>query len=132
MANYASKDTLIELTDGADALKDISAAVRTINGITIEALTQESNGFGKTWLESLTTGMAKVDPIQIDGFYDDAANTPSTLWARGASRRLRVTYGGGKSTTVPVIMQKFSRNPINGSLTSFSMTLLPSGAPTEV
>jgi hypothetical protein len=53
MANYASKDTLIELTDGADALKDISAAVRTINGITIEALTQESHGFGKTWLESL-------------------------------------------------------------------------------
>jgi hypothetical protein len=131
MSNYASKDLKIELADASDVLVDISAAVRQINGFEVEAMTQESHGFGKSWVENLFNGMSKASPVQIDGFYDDAANTPSTLWVRGATRRFKLTYGGTKTSLVSVIMQKFNRNPVNGSLTNFSMTLLPTGAVTE-
>lgn len=136
MAKYASKDTVIKLSDGVGGgvgtLQDISQHVRSINGIEIESLSQESHAFGDSWVEVLGTGMSKVNPITIEGFYDDSANTPATLWGRGETRNLEVTYGGGKKSTVNVVMQKFSRTPVLGEITKYSMTLLPSGPQTEV
>lgn len=131
MANYGSNNTVIELADGSDVLQDISADVRQINGIDIEAMTQESHGFSKTWAEHKATGMSKIADVVISGFYDDAANKPRALFTRGASRRLKVTYGGGHSDLVTGIMVKFVPGVKLGALTEFSMTLRPSGAPTQ-
>jgi hypothetical protein len=125
MANYGSKDTIIELTDASAVYHDISAHVRTFNGIDVENLTQEVHGFGETWVKNLWTGMSKVNDITFEGFYSDTTNTPAQLYARGALRSLRVTWGGGKTTTTDVIMSKFSRDPKLGELTHYKMVLKP-------
>ena len=128
---YGSKDTILELTDASAVYHDISAQVRTFNGVDVENLTQEVHGFGETWVKSLWTGMSKVNDITFEGFYNDTTDTPAQLYARGALRSLRVTWGGGKTTTTDVIMAKFSRDPKLGELTHYKMTLKTSGAPTE-
>lgn len=132
MANYGSSSLVIELSDSGDTLRDISQQVRTVNGVDIENMTTESHGFGDSWVENLWTGMSKIADITLEGFYNDASNTPATLYARGATRRIKFTWGGSKTTEVPVIMSKFSRDPKLGDLTHYKLTLKTSGEPTEV
>ncbi len=135
MANYASKHLKLELADSGDVLRDISSFVRSFNGIDIESMTQEGHAFLDTWVTNLFTGMSKVNAMTLEGFYNDAANTPVSLYARGASRRFQITWdaGGGPAarvTLLTVLMQKFTRTPVLGELTKFSLTLLPASSVT--
>jgi len=132
MSKYGSNSLKLELSDATDVLVDISHEVRTFNGIEIENLTTESHGFGDSWVENTWTGMKKLADITLEGFYDDASNTPVALYAAGALRRLKVTWGGGKSTEVPVMMAKFDRDPKLGDLTHYKIMLKNGGVPTEV
>jgi hypothetical protein len=125
MAQHGSIDTIIELTDASAVYHDISVHVRTFNGIDVENLTQEVHGFGQSWVTNLWTGMSKVNDITFEGFYNDTTGTPAQLYARGALRSLRVTWGGGKTSTVDVIMSKFSRDPKLGELTHYKLVLKP-------
>jgi hypothetical protein len=125
MPRYGSKDLIIELTDASAVYQDISVHVRTVSGFDVENLTQEVHGFGQTWVTNLWTGMSKVADITLEGFYDDTTGTPATLYARGALRSLRFTWGGGATTTTDVILAKFSRDPKLGELTHYKLTLKP-------
>jgi hypothetical protein len=132
MANYSSQNVVIELKDSGGTYRDISQHVRTCNGIDIENLTTETHAFGDSWIENSWTGMSKVNDITLEGIYDDAANTPATLYSRGASRDFRITWGGGKQTYLTTIMAKFSRDPKLGELTHYKMVLKPASSLTEV
>jgi len=54
------------------------------------------------------------------------ASAPNT-----ATVNLVVTWGGAKTTTVPVLIQKYSRIPVRGELTKFEAILQPTGAVVE-
>jgi hypothetical protein len=125
MSVFGSKDLIIEVTDASAVYHDISVHVRTVSGIDVENMTQEVHGFGDTWVKNLWTGMSKVNDITLEGFYNDTTDTPAMLYARGALRSIRFTWGGGKTTTTDVIMSKFSRDPKLGELTHYKMTLKP-------
>ena len=106
-----------------------------------EALIEQSDGFGASWFAQAYTGVRKMNDIQLDGMYDDTAvSGPDVIFndvgnaaeAAGTTRGLRVTYGNSKSTLVETIIRKYTRHPVRGKLTAFSVTLVPTGAPTEV
>jgi hypothetical protein len=131
MANYGSKDLLIELQDAGAVYRDITQYVRSLNDVEIEALIEQSHSFGDAWAEFLYTGFAKANAITLQGIYDDAANTPYALFVRGASRNLRITWGGGHQTVFPSLMQKWARGPQLEKAHTYKLTLQPTGAPTE-
>jgi len=131
MANYGSKDLTITLTDAGAVARDITQYVRTFNGLTIEALLEQMHAYGDQWEEWLFAGFKKAGALEIAGIYDDAANTPYALWSAGATRQMVITWGGGRTSTFSVLMQKWHRGPELEKAHKYSMTLQPSGAVVE-
>lgn len=140
VAKYGSADVVIEI-DGADggALVNISQHVQEINDISVERLMEdESQTFGDAWFEALQTGIRRMQPIEISGYYDDTAITgPDAILnvaaiTHAVTRTFAVTYGSTKKTTVEVWIAKYVRKPTRGKLTRYSATLTPTGAPVEV
>src|SRR4051812_33555550 len=108
MPNYGSKDLLIELKDGGGTYRDITNQVRKMGDFEVAALLEDSHGFGKAWKEFIYTGFNECKAFALEGLYnDDATVTPYALWAIGASRLFRVTWGGGHTSTCTVIMQSW-------------------------
>lgn len=133
MSKYGSKDITIKVSNASQALQDLSAYVDTINEFTVEALLQEGHTFGDSWVKQLFTGVKRGNPLTIEGFYDDTASTGphAILNAIGDTRKIEVTWGGTKKSTVDVIITNYSRRPVKGDLTRFSCTLTPTGAVIE-
>ena len=138
MAKYGSSSVVIQFdaSDGG-ALQNMSQHVQSINGVSVEKLTEESHTFGDAWFEALQTGISRLSTIVLEGLYDDTATTgPDAIFniaaiVHAATRTLEVTYGGTKKTTVETWIQKYERMPARGALTRFRVTLQPTGAPTE-
>lgn len=134
MAKYGSDDITIELDNSGGTLTDITAYVTSIGGVEIEALTEETTPFGVTNPTHAGVGMSEMAELDIEGFYDDAASpAPDALigGGLGATRTLKVTWGGSKSTSVEVIIKKYVRTATVRELHKFTATLLPTGAITE-
>jgi len=130
MAKYGQDDLTISV--GGTAM---SAYVDTINGADIEALLQQSDTFGDSWVEQLYTGIKRMEPITLEGFYDDTATTgPDVKFGAGTlgtSVEVIITWGASKTTTVTCIISRYARTPARGELTRYSVTLTPSGAAVE-
>lgn len=130
MAKYSSKDLVI--TYGGT---DMSQHVRSINGVEIEAILEEAHSFGDTWFESLATGLKRMNPIELGGFYDDTAvSGPDVKFgptALGTSATLQITWGGTKSTSVTAFVEKYTRGATLGGMTQYTVVLRPSGTVTE-
>lgn len=133
MAKYGSNSLVIEVDNSAGTLVNLSNYIDTINDVNVEALLQESTAFGDSWVENLFTGIKKMDPVTIEGFYDDTATTgpDAILNSLGDTRTLKITWGGSKTTTVETIITKYPRKAVRGELTRFSCELTPTGAVTE-
>lgn len=140
MAKYGSNSVVVEIdsTEGG-SLADISQYITSINGVEVEAVLQESQSFGDSWFEHLSTGMRRVSPVVLGGFYDDTATTgPNAIFINvqdapaDATRTLKVTWGSTKTTSVEVWIQKYTRQATRNELTRFEVTLQPTGATTEV
>lgn len=134
MAKYTAANVVVEFDETGGSLTDMSQYVQEINGIDIEMTLEESHTFGDSWVENLSAGLKKVAPVTLTGMYDDTATTgPDVIFnALGATRTLKITWGGTKTTSVETIIQKYSRKPARGTLTKFEVTLQPTGAVTEV
>lgn len=135
MANYGQPDFKISIgsASGTTALSDISQYVMTINGVDIEAITQQSDAFGDSWVEHLYVGVKKMNDIVIGGFYDDAAATgPHALMGQtscyGADRLFELNFGASDVCNGRCIIAKYSRMPSRGQLTGYQVTLRPTGA----
>lgn len=133
MAKYGSKD--VDISWAGTSIKNY---VRSINGVEISSIMEESHAFGDTWFESLATGNKMMAPVVLGGFYDDTATTgPNALFVTTASgpdtssAALVVTYGSTKTTTVQAFIVKYKRTLSLGKLHGFEVTLQPTGAVTE-
>lgn len=137
MANYGQPAVIIEIGSASGAalgsLKPISNYVDTINGVELEALIQQSDAFGDSWQESLYTGIKKMTPITISGFYDDvAASGPHALMGQtsdlGADRLFEISMGASDVVNGRCIIQKYTRAPSRNQLTRYTAVLQPTGA----
>lgn len=130
MAKYGQADLIVSVGG-----TDMSAYFDSINGADIEAILQQSDTFGDSWVEQLYVGIKRMEPLTLEGFYDDTATTgPDVKFggaALGTSVEVILTWGGSKTTTVTCVISRYARTPARGELTRYSVTLTPSGAAVE-
>lgn len=139
MAKYGQSNVLVvfDRSDGSTT-QDMTAYVQSINGIKVSAMLEPSDTFGDSWQESLASGVRKMDPIVIEGIYDDTATTgPDAIFNAPASspsttlRTLTLTYGGSKTTSVECLIADYERMLVRGKLHRYKVTLQPTSTVTE-
>ena len=133
MAKYGSDDLKVEVDNSGGTLVDVTAHVTEINGYSVQAVLEESTPFGVAWEESIFSGVKLVDDVELTGFYDDTATTgPDAIFNDlGATRTLKLTWGGSKTSSVEAIIAQYDRNPAVKESTKYTVTLKPTGAVTE-
>jgi len=136
MAKYGSDDVKVEIKDGVDgagSYQAVSTDTLDLPGVDIQAETEESHGFGDSWVEHLATGLKRVADITLKGFYDDTASTGThALFNRvGSIATFKVTWGNSKTTEFNVLIKSYKRLPVRGELTKFEAVLMATGAVTE-
>ena len=133
MTKYGSDQLTIEFDNAGGMLVDMTAHVTEINGLSVQAVLEESTPFGASWEESLYSGVKLADDVELTGFYDDTATTgPDAMFnALGATRTLKLTWGGAKTSQVEAIIAQYDRNPAVKESTKYTVTLKPTGAVTE-
>ena len=138
MAKYTGANVVIkvDVSEGG-ALQDMSQYITEFNGVSIEAVLEESHTFGDSWVEQTFAGIKKLSDITFGGFYDDTASTgPDAVfgvgsWTAGASRTVEITYGSTKKSTFEAVIKSYTRTPSRGALTKFQVVMSPTGAVTE-
>lgn len=138
MANYGFDDLAIEFDSTAGTTVNVTQSILEINGIDIEAVLEESHTAGDAWVEQLFTGLRRLQDITVKGFYDDDSDTGFDFMFNdpgntkgAATRTLKVTWGGSKTTSVEVLIKNYRRLPSRGALTKAEAVLTPTGAATE-
>ena len=128
MAQYGPDDFAITL--GGNTFEEY---VDTIDGLTIEAILEDSNTFGDTWTEQLYSGLRRGQPLTIGGFYDDAANSVSPKFNanEGTTIAIVITWGGSRTSTFNAVLQSWTRTAVREGSTRYTATLIPTGAITE-
>lgn len=133
MAKYSSKDVVIEFDNSSGTLVNISQHVLSINGVSIEALLEESHSYGDSWVEFFNTGIKRAAEIVVGGMFDDTATTgPNALMnSLGDTRTFKITWGGTKTTEIETIIRRYDRTPPRGGMVMYETALQPTGAATE-
>lgn len=140
MAKYNSSNVTIEFDNAAGALQNITAYVLNNLSLKKKGVFEEATSFGASAVARLYAGMKDTEPIQIECFYDDAASpAPDALFddignvatTGGATRTLKITWGGTKTSSVEMFIQDYEKKTDVGKLHRSVVTLLPSGAVTE-
>ena len=137
MAKYGSDDVTLEFDNAGGSLVDMSDYLRQDITIDRKAETVESTPYSVEWAQAVATGMKRMEPVTLTGFYDDTATTgPEVIFfnagvALGATRTFKVTYGGAKTTSVETIIANFRVKLSVGQLHVFEVVLQPTGTVTE-
>jgi len=134
MAKYGSDDLKIEVDNSGGTLVDMSAHITEINEFKLEHVIEESTVFGAAWETSLASGVTMSDDVELSGFYDDTATTgPDVIFGGGlgATRTLKITWGGTKTSSVEAIISGYERVAKVKESTKYKATLKPTGAVTE-
>jgi hypothetical protein len=138
VANSTPAGIIVQYDDSGGVLRDITQFVLTINGINVEQITEEKHSFGDSWEETLAIGIARMQPVELGGLYDDAALGPDALFVRATpdtpvspTRTLVITWRSGKTTTVETVESSYQRAADRNALTKYTARLQPTGAVTE-
>lgn len=104
-----------------------------IDGFERDTKMVETTPFGATDATYVGSGVKRVKPIKISGFYDDTVTTgPDAVFnTLGTFATLQITYGNSKSSSVSAGVVSYTRKPKVDDLTGYEVTLQPSGAVTE-
>lgn len=104
-----------------------------IDGFERDTKMVETTAFGATDATYVGSGVKRVKPIKISGFYDDTATTgPDAVFnTLGTFASLVIGYGNSKTSTVSAGVVSYTRKPKVDDLTMYEVTLQPSGSVTE-
>ena len=98
---------------------------------------EPSTAFGDAWEESLPSGLMKMEPLDLEGFWDTTATTgPHAVFQapddgpQDDGRELIVVFGDSKTMTVDVRLVSYEVMGIVGKITRFKASLLPTGTAT--
>lgn len=128
MPNYGQAN--LSFTVGGTEMKNY---ITTLGAIDLQALTEQSDAFGDAWVENLYTGIKRLQPFTVGGFYDDTASTgPDVKFnAVGTTVAIVITWGSTKTSTFSAIITGYKRTAARGVLTKYEANLLPSGSNVE-
>jgi uncharacterized protein (DUF2147 family) len=126
---YGSSSIVIQYDDApGGTLRNMSAHIREIGGVKVEAITEESHPFGVSWKEKLPTGLAQVADVEITGFYDTTATTgPHVVFMvqsgdrdpQGSTRSFSFAPGDGKTFTCETRLKSYEVLGKVGALTQY-------------
>jgi hypothetical protein len=138
VANSTPAGIIVNYDDSGGTPRDITQFVLSINGINVEQITEEKHSFGDSWEEHLAVGIARMQPVELSGLYDDVGNGPDALFVRATpdtpastTRTLQITWRSGKTTTVETIELSYERAADRNALTKYTARLQSTGAVTE-
>ncbi len=122
----------VSSASGSTLMVPLTQYVDTINGVKINAMTQETHTFGDSWVENTFTGVKSVDDVTIAGFYDDIASGPHFYMGQtsdvGAERQFEIDYGSSDIQHGSYVLLSYNRKPTRGELTRYESVLKISGA----
>lgn len=128
----------VTTTSATASFRDITQQVTEIDGLTIEAILEESHTLGDAFTEQSFVGVRRIADITIRGFYDDDTSTGTfgifgNATDAGAERVLKLNIGTTNSyPKLDFIVKSYSRMPSIGELTKFELVIAPTGALTVV
>ena len=135
MAKFSSTVTTVTIdASPGGAAKIITPYVDTINGMAIEAITQQTNPFGVTSEQNTPTGLVKSMDLTLAGLYDNVADVGSwtvlkqvagDIAVASVGRVLIVLAATGATYTITVHLVKTEVIVTNGSLTRYATLLRP-------
>ena len=131
---HSSSEITITVDDGAGSPQAITSYVMTMGAMKITAGMTPTTAFGVAWETHLPTGLKKVEPFSLSGFWDDTAttsphvvlvapdSTPST-----ASRTVTIVFGNSKTFAGEAFLTGYSVIGKAGNLTEFAADFQPTG-----
>lgn len=133
---YGSASVTVSFDDGpGGTLRAITNHILTLGGVKVTSAMQLSHAFGDSAEESTPSGITKVDPITLGGFWDTTATTgPHAVLGtpdtdpNGSTRTLQIVFGDGKTFTVETRLVSYAVMAKNGALTEFEAVIQPTGA----
>lgn len=135
MTKFGSDDLAINFDNASGTPVDVSAEILEFNGLDVEALLEESHGFGETFAAMLFCGVKRLADITLSGFYDDLTpdGTDEIFNAIGntTTRTLAVTWGGTNISSVETVIKRYVHRMIRRECTKFEVVLMATGAVTE-
>lgn len=136
MATYGWPDLIVKVdnTDGG-SLTNISAYVRAITIGKRMRLTEENTYAGLSWEAHLLTGIRKMEPITLEGVYDDTASTgPKAIFGTSAhtvTRSFEFTLGGSNTIAGEAFITEWDPQPPSKGKITWKAVLLPTLTITE-
>lgn len=133
MAKYGPNDISIDVDNTGGTPVTMDAYIDDWAGADVEAILEESHTFNDAWVEMLYSGIQRMSPITMSGFYDDTATSgPDVIFnALGETRTVTITWGASKTTSTEAIISSYVRTPGRNASTRFTTTLTPTGTVTE-
>jgi len=135
---YGSQSITVSYDDApGGTARAVTNHVLTMSGVKITSAMQLSHAFGDSAEESTPSGMTKVDPITLTGFWDTTATTgPHVVFGtpddgpQDDTRTLTIVFGDSKTFAVETRLVSYSVMGKNGALTEFEAVIQPTGAHT--
>jgi len=132
---HASSEITITIDlAGGSSPTAITNYILTLSAAELEALMQASTAYGDAFEEHLPTGMQRVSPFDMTGFFDDTATTGphAVLGApdatpQTATRTLTLVFGNSKTFSGECFVTKYGVLGKVGSLTEFTCHIQPTG-----
>ena len=141
MTQRSSADIKIYVTDGNGRLTDSPAGVLallpgvlSINGVSMQQLTEESHAYGDAFVFFEAVGISRVGDLTMLMFLDDTAVTGNyDLFALGSRyRTFKITYGGTTPNILydrfDVVIQNINLNTPRGEKVKLEVSLQPNSA----
>lgn len=137
MAKYSSVNAILEIdvSDGGALSSGFSAAhVTAIGDINFtKGEVVESTAYGASAYTALQGVITKMDPITIEGFYDDTASTgPDAILniariTHAATRSFSLTLGTGEVITGESWITEYKVTSSVGTYHKYTATITPTG-----
>lgn len=140
MANYGMADFVFQMSrssataaSSATGLLPLTGYITEIDGVVLESILVDSHAFGDSWAEALYTGIRKLNPFKIAGFYDDvAASGPHALLGQatdvGAERYFEMGFGASDVINGRLLVKSYRRHAMRDDLTRYETEFQPTGA----
>ena len=134
---YGSQSVTVSYDDAAGGSpQTVTNHILTMSGVKITSAMQLSHAFGDSWEETTPSGMGKVDPITLTGFWDTTATSGTHVvflspddGPQDSTRTLAIVFGDSKTFTAETRLVSFEVLGKNGALTEFAAIMQVTGAP---
>jgi len=129
---HSSSEITIAYDDGPGGTpRTITSFILTMGAVKLTSNMEVSTAYGDTITKMLPTGLSTIDPIDLEGFWDDTATTgPHVVFIapdtnpQGTTRTLTIVFGNSKTWTSEGFLNSYEVLGKAGNLTRFKARLI--------